>query len=137
MHDTSGKMHSLVENAHLFSLASVHNEYNTHMTRLSPVFELDSNGAETTTESSVSIQAKTKEYNEYELYDIALSRLVVESPISSSYHKTIKTRFLASRKLRELPGQVYFVMVLDACNTSAAIDIDIDNVQLKFDELSL
>lgn len=46
--DTSKKLHFLVEYSHLFSLASVCNEYSTRMTRQAPLFERDSMGVETT-----------------------------------------------------------------------------------------
>ena len=135
MPDSSGKMHSLVEDAHLFSMSQVRDEYDTRMVRPSAVFEIDFTGALTATETSTSKLIRKKAYDEYERYDIALSRLIVESLLSPSYRETIKTRFSHHDSFEELPGQVYFMMVLDACNTSAAIDID--SAEIKFNDLSL
>ena len=135
MPDSSGKMHSLVDDAHLFSLSQVRDEYDTRMIQPSAVFEVDASGKDTTTETAESIFNGNKAFDEYEQYDTALSRLIVESLLSPSYRETIKTRFSHHDSFEELPGQVYFMMVLDACNTSAAIDID--SAQVKFDELLL
>ena len=135
MPDSSGKMHSLVDDAHLFSLSQVRDEYDTRMLQPSAVFEVDSSGENTTTETDTSIFNRNKVFDEYERYDIALSRLIVESLLSPSYRETIKTRFSHHDSFEELPSQVHFMMVLDACNTSAAIDID--SAHVKFDELLL
>lgn len=129
MPDTSRKIHSLVEDARLFSLTSVSDKYDTHMVCQIQVFELDSTRAQTTTESSASIQSRTNAYNEYEQYNITLSRLIVESVISPSYCEILKTRFSHHNNYEELPGHVYFMIVLDVCNSSA--DIGIDNAQVK------
>ena len=58
----------------------------------------------------------------YEQYTTTLSRLLVESLISPTYRETIKTRFSTCDNYDDLPGQVYFVMVLEACNAADAID---------------
>ena len=97
MPDTIGKMHSLVEDAHLFILLNVRDEYDARLVRQNPVFELDSSGVETMKESRSSIRARTKAYDEYERYDIALSRLIVESIISPSYREYYKNSILSSR----------------------------------------
>ena len=116
-------------------MAQVPDEYDTRMARPSAVFEIDSTGNLATTKTSASTLIRNKDYDEYEQYNIALSRLIVESLLSPLYRETIKTRFSHHNNFEELPGQVYFMMVLDTCNTSAAIDIEI--AVIKFNELSL
>ena len=111
MPELGGKMHSLVEDAHIFSMSQVRDEYDTRMVQPSAIFEIDSTGAITTTETSTSKLIRKKAYDKYERYDIAILRLIVESLLSPSYRETINTRF---SHFEELLGQVYFMMVLDA-----------------------
>ena len=59
----------------------------------------------------------------HEQYDIALSRILVESFISPTYRETIKNYFSHRNNYDNLSGQVYFVMVLKACNTYGTIDV--------------
>ena len=66
---------------------------------------------------------------------MALSRLLVESLVSAIYCETIKTRFSHRSNFDDLPGSVYFMMVLEACNTSA--DIDVKSANSRFYDLSL
>ena len=54
MLDTTGKMHSLIDNAYLFILDIVVTEYNMHMVHPVPVFKLDMNGVANTTETTES-----------------------------------------------------------------------------------
>jgi len=115
-------------------MPQVRDEFDTRMARLSPVFEIIT-GNTNTTNTSASELIRKKAYGEYEWYDIALSRLIVESLLSPSYRETIKTHFSHHDNFKELPGQVYFMMVLNACNKSAAIDIE--SAEIKFNELSL
>ena len=60
------EIHSLVEDARLFSLSSVRDEYDTRMVRQNPVVELDTSGVETTKESRSSIEFIIRSYDEYE-----------------------------------------------------------------------
>lgn len=129
MPDEDGKMRNLIVDSHLFDLESVKDEYESRLLRPTPV--LDANQQETPD----SIQARFKTYDEYERYDWALSQLVIESLISTPFRETIKTRFSHYDDFDDLPGQVYFMMVLDACNTSAAIDIE--GAGKAFDALTL
>ena len=71
----------------------------------------------------------------YKRYDMALSCLLVESIVSSTYHETIRTRLSHCANFDDLPGSVYYMMVLEACNMSAAIDVK--TAKTKFDELAL
>ena len=43
----------------------------------------------------------------------------------------IKTRFSHYENVEELPGQIYLVMILGACNTSASINIEGEQKSLK------
>ena len=128
-------MHSLVQDCRLFDLKGVVSEFNSRMKSPSAEFLQDLNEDDTTIESPESISSRLRSYGEYEKYDIAFSRLVIEALISPTHRETVKTRFLHHKYFTELPGQIYFMMVLSACNTSASIDID--TAKLKFKELSL
>ena len=44
--------------------------------------------------------------------------------MSTAFCETIKTCFSHYEDFDDLPGQVNFMMILDSCNTSAAIDIE-------------
>ena len=116
--DSNSKIHSLIEHSHMFNLDNVISEYKSRSIQLTPVF--DSNNVEIPT----SIAVKLRAYDTYELYGIALSRLVVEVLISPLFRETINTHFSHYTAFDNLPGQVYFMMVLYACNTSTAIDIE-------------
>lgn len=65
MPDTSGKTHSLVEEARLLSLSQVRDEYNTRMVQPSAEFKLDSTGSITTTETSASILIRNMVYDNF------------------------------------------------------------------------
>ena len=97
-------IHSLIDNAHIFSLDSVITEHDTRMVHLYPVFELDTNGVSSTTETTKSTVNRFKLYYMYEQYDISISRLLVELLISTTYRETIKTRFSYHDNYDDLPG---------------------------------
>ena len=105
--DSNGLMHSLVQDCHLFDLKGVIAELNSRMQMPSAVFLLDVDGNDTTTETPESISARLRAYDEYEKYDIAFSRLVIEALISHTYRETVKTRFSHHTDFTELPGQIY------------------------------
>ena len=128
-------MRSLVQDSHLFDLKGVISEFDSRMESPVPLFLQDSQGKDTDVESPESISSRLRAYDDYEKYDIAFSRLVIEALISPTYRETAKTRFSHHKDFADLPAQIYFMMVLSACNTSASIDID--TAKLKFKELSL
>ena len=86
-------MYNLLSFSHLFELQNVIEEYKSCVMQHDPV--LEANGDET----QISIAVQIRQYDVYELFDRALSRLVVESLLSASFREVIKTRFFLS--LRE------------------------------------
>ena len=117
--------------AHLFTLNSVIVEHELCLVIPRPVFsDLD-----LTVKMQNSISLQRKSYDVFETYDIALSRLLVESPVSSTYRESIKPRFSHRPNFENLPRQVYYMMVIYARNTSVVIDVK--TTKTKFYKLSL
>ena len=96
-------MHSLVQDCHLFDLKGVIAEFNSRMKSPSAEFLQDVIGNNTTTESTKSVSSRLRAYDEFDKYDIALSRLVIEALISHTYRETVKTRFSHHKDFTELP----------------------------------
>ena len=71
-----------------------------------------------------SVINRFKCYDEFEIDDFNLSRLVIESLISADLRQKVKTRFNHFKDFAYLPGQVYFMMILEVCNASFTYDID-------------
>ena len=65
----------------------------------------------------------------YSIFHEVLSTMI--SLLSASFREVIKTRFSHYKKFEELPGQIYFMMILDAYNTSVAINIEGAEKSLK------
>ena len=82
-----------------------------------------------------SIQSRFEIYDNYTFDDFGLSRLVVESLLTSSLFEQIITKFGNDTKFKTYPGQILCMMALDACN--ASVQRDIAGVQTKFDNLTL
>ena len=95
------------------------------------VFVLDQNGNKTSQESAESVGARLRVYDECEKYDIAFSCLAIEGLIYIFYRETVNTRCSNNKYFDELPGKIYFMMVLSVCNTSASIDIESATSKLK------
>ena len=74
-------------------------------------------------------------YDEYELDDLALSRLLVESRVSDSVRETVEICFGHEPYFADASGPQYLMMVLDSCN--ASIVHDIDGAKKKFEDLTL
>ena len=127
---SNGTMLSLLDHAHSFSLQDVIAEFQDRSRTPKTEFEPD-----LITETKLSIASRLKSYDEYEQYDFALSRLVVESIVTTSFRRKVETRFSHEDDFDDLPGQVYFMMILEACNASASLDID--GATNKFRDLSL
>eukprot|EP00979_Chaetoceros_neogracilis_P007259 scaffold1521_cov271-Chaetoceros_neogracile.AAC.67 len=82
---TDGTMHNLLSSSHLFELEDVLTEYNSRVIQNDPVVD-----AVSLIETDVSIAACFRQYDVFELFDQALSRLVVESLLSTSFREVIK-----------------------------------------------
>ncbi len=91
----------------------------------------DSKGEET----QVSIINGYKKYDDYELFDCQLSRLAIESTLSKALNDDIRTRYSHLEDFPFLPGNVYFMMALEASN--ASVSLDVDDAADKFASLSL
>ena len=114
---------------HLFELQNVIEEYESCVAQHNPV--LDANDEETEILATV----RFRQYDVFELFDRALSRLLVESFLSASFREVMKTRFYHYENFEELSGQIYFMRILDACSTSTAINIE--GAEKSFNALTL
>jgi len=127
---SDGKIYSLLTHFHLFTLNDVIQE---HRDRSSPhVAVVDLAGTETAESFKVSF---SKYDNKYDKLDCRLSRLAVESLVGTSLQEDIETRYSHLDDFSALPGNVYFLMVLEASNASVALDID--DAAEKFSSLAL
>lgn len=94
------------------------------------VFTQDVNGDNTTNKSLESILVILGSYNMCETYSILFSRLsilfsrlVIKAITLSTSRETVKIVFSHHKNFTDPPGQIYFMIVLSACNTSALIGI--------------
>jgi hypothetical protein len=67
---------------------------------------------------------KVVEYDQIELDNIKLSRLVVLSFLSKSFQEKIEIRFCHCKDFDTFPGSYLFIMALQTCNASAIHDIE-------------
>ena len=74
-------------------------------------------------------------YDAYEIRDITLSRLVVESLLTSTLYDKILVRYGHRDDFKQLPGSGLLMMALEACN--ASVSHDIDGAMMLFTELTL
>ena len=70
-------MHSVIDDAHQSSLASISSEFDTHKTSTYPIFEQNKWSVDGNAETTASILARMKECSVHKEYDIAISKLVV------------------------------------------------------------
>jgi hypothetical protein len=126
---TDGNMVSLLSHSHLFTLKEVIEEHRSRQESHVPIY--DSNGNETVE----SLTAAYGKYDAYDRLDCRISRLAVESIIGHSLQEDIETRYSHLHDFHSLPGNVYFMMALEASNASVSLDID-DDAE-KFNSLAL
>lgn len=88
-------MRGLVQDSYLFDLKGVIFEFNSIM--VSPVLLLlqDPQENDTEVESPESISLRLRAYDEYEKYNIAFSRLVIEGLISLTYREIVKNKIFS------------------------------------------
>ena len=79
----------------------------------------DKNGSET----RFSIKNYIKNYDVFELKSLLLSRMTAESLLNSGFSEKLDARFSHVKDFDELPGQIIFMMTLEACSASANLDI--------------
>ncbi len=63
-------------------------------------------------------------YDAYEEDEVMLSRLVVESLLSSAFYEKIFIRYGHRKDFKRLPGSCLLIMALETCNASVSHDID-------------
>ena len=113
-----GVMTSLLGDTHSFTLHNVLDEYRARLITPEKITKEDG------TETKESALARYRAYDEFELYDIALSRLAIEALITAPLREKVAIRFSHIDDFEDLPGQIYFMMILDVCHASEAMDID-------------
>ncbi len=104
-------MTDVISDHHLFTIAGVTAEYESRQVEPAPVLVA-------AVETLESIQDRFRTYDAYEKLDVAFSRLLVEALVSPDFRDTVKHRFSHVVNFESLPGQIYFMMILDACNAS-------------------
>ena len=109
----------LLDDPHAFSIDQVLDEF----TRRSADPPLPVVDATSGLETPASIATRLPFYDDYEHFDIGLSRLAVESLVHPVLRSTVVTRYDHYENFEHLPGQVYFMLVLDACHASVSLDI--------------
>ena len=63
-------------------------------------------------------------FDDYELDEIVMSRLVVESLLTATFYEKIVIRFGQREDFKDLPGSCLFLMALKTCNASVSYDVD-------------
>ena len=121
---------SLFDHCHKFTVEEIIAQFELRCEEPDPDFDPD-----TGDETETSKQLRFETYDEYEFDEFGLSRLVVESLISSSLMERIITKFGNDEMFETYPGQILFMMALDTCN--ASVQRDIAGAQTKYDNLSL
>jgi hypothetical protein len=112
-------MHNLATKPHSFTLNDVLSEHEAqNVQEPSPVYD------EHQDELPASILDHFKCYDEFEIDDINLSQLVVDSLISAELRQKVKTHFSHYPDFAYLPGQVYFMMILEVCNASFTFELN-------------
>ena len=121
---------SLFDHYHKFTVEEIIAQFELRCEE--PDLDLD---PDTDIETETSKQLRFETYDEYKFDDFGLSRLVVESLISSLLMERIVTKFGNDEMFETYPGQILFMMAIDTCN--ASVQRDIAGAQAKFDELTL
>lgn len=118
--DLEGVMRNLSETPHLFTVQQVIDEHESRLTELFPVMDATS-GLET----EESIKDRFVAYdNNFERFDITLSRRIVESLILNDLLETIRIKYSHAPQYKTYPGSVVFIMALNVSNASAEYDIE-------------
>ena len=68
--------------------------------------------------------AENQTFDSYELDEITLSGLVVESLLSAAFYKEIVIWYSHSADFKDLPGSCLFLVALATCNTSTFHDVE-------------
>ena len=125
----------IVDHPHKVTLQAVKDEHTVRMNEPDRVFEVDLAGNITTTETQKSKEDRFACYDMYETNDVQLSRLIVDSLISSTLRLQVMTRFRHDPEFENYPGSIYLMMVYEVVNASTSLDITKAGEQFK--ELTL
>ena len=112
--DPPGKVVDLLEHAHNFTLETVVEEF-----QLRARFDNVSDAA----------------FDDYEMDEVTMSRLVVESLLTSALYKKMFIRYGHRKDSKDLPGSCLLLMALETCN--ASVSHDIDGAGVLFSDLKL
>ena len=124
-------MINYVEDRHLVDLATVLQEHTSRLVK-PPVVQDPITGNET----QESALARQKCYDSYEQRDMALTRLYIRSLLTDTFYETVKARHLTmGHDFERIPGQVLFMMVMDACH--ASIERDFEGARKALSDMTL
>ena len=119
------KMKYLPEEPHSFTLEEVLTEHKSRLVEPDEVLDSSNN------ETDASKFARFKCYDIYELCDLALSRLAIESLTHPDLRAQVVVQYGKESNFKRLPGQVYLMMVLNVCHASFAFKLDDASDKLK------
>ena len=125
-----GRVVNLFEHHHKFTVEEVIEQYETRCDEPDPEYDPDTN-----LETQTSVQLRFEAYDNFEFDEFGLSRLVVESLVAPSLMEQISTKYGNDEEYESYPGQILFMMALDACN--ASVQRDIAGAQERYGKLSL
>ena len=119
MPTADGTMNNRVLNYHLSKLDTIIMEYESRLIRPNTV--LKDNNCETEVPNHPQFRA----YEAYKHFYRSVSYLVIDIEyfLLPSFREVIKTVLSNYEGFENFPGQVYFIVTLDTCNISDAIDI--------------
>ena len=100
----------IVDHPHKVTLEAVKDEHTVRMNEPDPAYELDASGVPTTTETAKSKEDRFTCYDMYETNNVQLSRLIVDSLISSTLRLQVMTRFRHDPEFENYPGSVYLMV---------------------------
>ena len=127
--DSNGTMNYLPKDPHTFTLATVLAEHKSRVTEPTPIL-----GA-SNVETLESIIARFKCYSTYEKCDWFLSHLAIETLVYPDLRVEVVVQFSHTSSFKKLPGNIYFMMVLEVCH--ALFSCKMDEAAASFQALDL
>jgi hypothetical protein len=115
----ANKMINYVEDHHLVDLMTVLHKHTSRLVK--PAVVNDANGNKT----DDSAKASHKCYDDYEQRDMPLTQLSLWLLLMDTINETVNAHhFTMDHDFKCIPGQVMFMMILDACHASIERDFD-------------
>ena len=127
--DSNGTMKYLPEDPYTFTLSTNPPEHESRISKPTPI--LDTSNVKT----PESIIAQFKCYNAYEQCDWSLSRLAIETLVHHDLQAEVVVQFSHTSSFKKLPGNIYFMMVLEVCH--ALFSCKMDEAAASFQALDL